>query len=360
MKHILHLLHYHRLLNAVVVVTVAIGLMFPIAVLSTVSMMLDNLELCAYDDPQNRIVVNCRSIYQKPEQLHERLMTDGVAGYGYIAYISVLRITDKGIQTLGVAGATPEYFELEGFELIEGRMITAEEYAKGAHVCLVRDGVGVSVGRMLSLMGEDYEVVGQINVPKMYGTAAVPYRCMEELSAGDGMQFRIAFCMKDREAVLRFPMSSLDFADSILELDSGDDINAPYIESIRLQIADMMKKGGVVIVTALISILFVLTGKVYEERYLIGLRISMGATGARIYLELLLENGILMVCALLLDLLLFPIVIRNARTVYGYPSMWMLACIAGALIVIVAAVTGIVYLRAARKTTPSDLLKGEA
>lgn len=360
MKYILHLLYHHRLLNAVVIVTIAIGLMFPIAVLSTISFMVDNLALCSYDDPQTRIVANCRSIYQQPRQIDEYLDIDGVTDYGFIAYTGVLCVTDKEVRTVGVAGATPGYFELEGIELEEGRLITEEEYEQGAHVCMLRDDCGVEVGECISLMGEAYEVVGQVNVPKMYGIIAVPYRCMEELAAGDSMQFRLSFHMKDKEAAMRFPVSCLDFTDSILDFEWGEEINAPYIESIRLQIADKMKKGGIVIFTALISILFVLTGKVCEERYLIGLRISMGATGVRIYLELLLENGILMACALLLDLLLFPIVIRNMRTVYGYPSMWMLVCIAGALIVIVAVVTGIVYLRAARKTTPSDLLKGEA
>lgn len=113
------------------------------------------------------------------------------------------------------------------------------------------------------------------------------------------------------------------------------------------------------ILAALFSITFVLTGKVCEERYLIGLRMSMGANGTRIYLELLIENSILTLCALLLDLLLFPIVISRARIVYGYPSAWMLACIIAALILIIATVSGIVYLRAARRTTPAALLKEE-
>ena len=110
---------------------------------------------------------------------------------------------------------------------------------------------------------------------------------------------------------------------------------------------------------ALVSIVFILTGKAFEERYLIGLRIAMGATGTRIYGELLMENGILTAFALLLDLMLFPIVIRHMRTVYGYPSAWMLAGIAGALFFIVAAVSGIVYLRAAGKKAPAALLKEE-
>ncbi|MCM1103688.1 MAG: ABC transporter permease [Clostridium sp.] len=360
MSHILHLLYHHRLLNAAVVITVAIGLMFPIAVLSTVSFMLDNLRLCSYDDPQNRIVADCRSVYQQPERLDEWLDTDQTAEYGYIAYTGVLRITDQGVETIGVAGTTERYLELEGFALEDGRMITKEEYEQGAHVCMLRDDCGVSVGEVISLMGEDYEVVGRINVPKMYGVAAVPYRCMEELAAGDRMQFRISFRMEGPEAAIRFPMSCLDFADEVLSFAWGEEINEPYVGSIRAQAADMLRKGGIVIFAALISILFILTGKVCEERYLIGLRIGMGATGMRIYWELLIENGILMACALLLDLLLFPIVIRNMRTVYGYPSPWMLACIAGVLLVITAVVSGVVYLRAVRRMSPAELLKGEA
>ncbi len=359
MRGLLHVLYHHRILNMVVVVTVAIGLMFPIAVLSTVSFMLDNLVLCRYEDPQNRIVADCRSVYFPPEQIEERVVTEGVAKCGYIAYTSVLWLTEHEVNTVGIAGVTPEYFELEGFELEKGRMITAEEYMQGAHVCLIRDEIGVSVGETVSLLGEEYEVVGQVNVPKMYGVAAVPYRCMEELAAGDSMQFRLSFRMRDRDSAIRFPMSSLDFADTVLDFAWGEEINAPYVESIQMQIADKMKKGSVVLVTALISIILILSGKVCEERYLIGLRISMGATGLRIYGELLAENGILTACALLLDLLLFPIVIRNMRTVYGYPSLWMLLCIVGALFLIVAAVSGIVYLQAAKGTTPASLLKEE-
>lgn len=359
MRGILHIWYHHRALNVVVIVTIAIGLMFPLAILSTASFMLDNLMLCRYEDPQNRIVADCRSVYQTPEKLDEWLDTDNVADYGYIAYKSVLWLTDKEVRTIGVAGVTPEYFELEGFELEKGRMITAEEYAQGAHVCLIRDDIGVTVGETVSLMGEEYEVVGQVNVPKMYGVIAVPYRCMEELAMGDAMQFRLSSRMKDKESALRFQMSSLGFSDSILNFARGEEINAPYIDSIRGQISDLLKKGSIVMAAALVSIVFILTGKAFEERYLIGLRIAMGATGRRIYGELFLENGILTVLALLLDLILFPIVIRHMRTVYGYPSAWMLAIIAGALLMIVAAVSGIIYLRAAGKKAPAVLLKEE-
>lgn len=359
MRGLLHVLYHHRVLNTVVVVTIAIGLMFPIAVLSTVSFMLDNLVLCQYEDPQNRVVVDCRSVYFPPEQIEEWVIKEGVAECGYIAYTSVLWLTDHEVDTLGTAGVTPEYFELEGFELEKGRMITAEEYEQGAHVCLLRADIGVAVGETISLMGEDYQVVGQVNVPKMYGVIALPYCCMEDLAAGDSMQYRISFRMKDQESAIRFPMSAFDFADSVLNFAWGDEINAPYRDSIREQITDKLKKGSIVMAAALISIVFILTGKACEERYLIGLRISMGATGGRIYGELLIENGILAFLALLLDLMLFPIVIRSMRTVYGYPSAWMLACIAAALLLIVVSVSGIVYLRSAKGMAPAELLKGE-
>lgn len=360
MKHILCSLYHHRLLNTIVVVTIAIGLMFPLAILSSISFMLDNVALCSYKDPQNRIVTNCMSAYQTPEQLDEWLVTDEVINYGYFAYrSSVLHVSEKGISLCGVSGITQNYLDLEGYRLESGRLITADEYKNGAHVCLAKFDSGTAVGDSFSLLGVDYEIVGLISMPKLYGTVAVPYRCMEELAAGSNMQFCFSFQMSSSEAANRFRFTSLDFADSIVNFGVGDEINAPYIASIQSHISEFLNLSSIVIFAAFFSILFILMGKVFEERYLIGLRISMGATGTKIYIDLLLENGILTLCALLLDLLFFPIVIRRSRIVYGYPSAWMLACIAAALIVIVAAVSGIVYIQNAKRTTPATLLKEE-
>lgn len=361
MKHILRSLYHHRFLNIIVIVTIAAGLMFPLTISATVSFMLDSLALCSYKDPQNHIVVNCWSVYQTPAQLDEWLIKDGVVSYGYLAYqgSGILHTQEKGISLEGVAGITQSYLDLEGCRLDAGRFFTEEEYAQGAHVCILRSTSEWKVGDSYSLMGVDYKIVGLINLPKMYGSVLVPYRCMEELSANNKMQFRFAFQMTDSEASSRFPASAFAFSDEILGFDVGDSINTLYIESIQNLITGYLKKSSIVVLAALFSILFVLTGKVCEERYLIGLRMSMGANGARIYLELLIENGILTLCALLLDLLLFPIVIHCATNVYGYPSAWMLGCITGALILIVAAVSGMVYLQTTKHATPAELLKKE-
>lgn len=246
MKHILCSLYHHRLLNAVVIVTIAIGLMFPLATSAAISFMLDNLALCSYEEPQNHIVVNCISTYQTPIQLDEWLLQDGVVNYGYLAYRSggILHAQEEGISLTSVTGITQSYMDLEGYRMEAGRTFTEEECAQGAHVCLMRPDSGLKVGDYYSLMGTDYEIVGLINLPKLYGSIVVPYRCMEELAAGNKMQFRISFEMVDAETAGRFPATAFVFADTILGFDVGDDINIPYIESIKNLITNHLKKAA--------------------------------------------------------------------------------------------------------------------
>ena len=356
----------HWLLNGIVIITIAIGLMFPIAILSTISYMIDNMHLCEYDDPENRVFVNCHGSYQDPGELHEKLAagTEGVAHYGYVTYEPMLTFTEERMYIRGVSGVTQSYLELEGYLVTEGRLINEQEYEQAARVCMLDEAENnntfhLKIGDTISLMGEDYKVVGFVSVPKRPGSIMVPYRCLPELLGENSTQFMFSFQMENETAVRYFSAGWMDFTDYSLEIQYGEEISKPYVQSIRQHITDKFKQSSVVALSALFSILFILYGKTMEEQCFIGLRLALGATGGRIYREMLAENLLLTGTALLLDLLLFPAVIRQVRTVYGYPSGWMLAWIIGGLVLITAAVTGAVYLRVTGKRAAIEMLKGE-
>lgn len=108
----------------------------------------------------------------------------------------------------------------------------------------------------------------------------------------------------------------------------------------------------------IISFIFIIAGKVSEEQYSIGVKMSLGASKGMIYIELFLQNLILILSAVLIDIICFPLV-KKLLPQLGFIIDWKV--ILGMIIIGLSTaflVTGIILETTMKKKQVYELLKG--
>ncbi|MBQ7954613.1 MAG: ABC transporter permease [Lachnospiraceae bacterium] len=324
-------LRSNRILNGIVVLTIAVGLLFPLAQGCIIENCFVNMNLCQYNEPEKMVVTSFHSSYLSPEQVQEMLlpMEEEIQKYGYISYSSASVVWENEMFSTGVSGCEGAYTELEGFRLLKGRRITEEEFSKGAKVCYLMEGSdiydgGATLGDRIHILGQEYEIVGIAAMLKMYGSVVIPYACVAETLGKNNFQYRFSVQGKvplDVQDIQRLMPSGVLF----IELGQGESVNMPYIDSLWSLILKRARIMLLVLGVSLISICAVLLGRVSGQRYQIGVKLSLGAKKKTILREIWGENTLLVLLALVVDAVVFAFVNFASDGVMQYPSFFLFA-----------------------------------
>ena len=226
--------------------------------------------------------------------------------------VLVARAGDNESDTVLVEGATPALFDIIGAEFSRGRPFTPLEDRAGAKVAVVGASLSAAlfgnaspIGRTLTLGGETYTVVGELqkrrggffgenrqdnvlNLPagtvrKRFG---VPDRVVFYVQARPGER---AACMRQTEGALRQLRRLSPGDDSDFNLSTADQIIATFDGiSARIGLAAFGLAGVSLLIDA-IGIANVMFISVTERTREIGLRVAVGARRKEVLLQFLLE-----------------------------------------------------------------------
>jgi hypothetical protein len=277
-------------------------------------------------------------------------------GYESLYFVNVDWNNQKRLS--GIAGYTEGYLKLESFRLREGRLITEDELAEGKSVCMLsaKSDHDIKVGDTVSFMGSSYEVVGVITAPKNYGGILIPYKAMEAFIGKNNIQYKLIVHTR-HEPEINVMSRRLSFAESIISVGTAEENSEPYYASIWALIQERIGIGLIVLLFAVISIIMIIVGKTIDDQYVLGVKMAVGASGTRVFLESFLQNSILMIIALAIDFLLFPIVKHYYTLIYSYPDLYIFLVMLVICLIIAFLVSLLGTAAVLRKKSVSALLK---
>ena len=121
---------YHKVINLIVVITLTIGMLYPLGMATIIREIVIDRDLCRYDDVENHMIVDCFDTLTPLEEYRDKLSWLEVKGleYGMITYYISTAYVGGGFRQVGFSSYTNEYLEQEGYRLVEGRLLTEEEH----------------------------------------------------------------------------------------------------------------------------------------------------------------------------------------------------------------------------------------
>jgi putative ABC transport system permease protein len=215
-----------------------------------------------------------------------------------------------------VEGASPTLFDIIGAEFARGRPFTALEDREGARVAVVGASLSRSlfgndspIGRTLTLAGETYAVVGELQqrrggflgenrqdnvlslpagtVRRRFGE---PERVVLYLRARPGLR---AECFREAEAILRLLRKLPPDAPNDFNLSTAEQIIATFDAiSARIGVA-AIGLAAVSLLIGAIGIANVMFISVTERTREIGLRLAVGAQRGQVLMQFLIEAAVL-------------------------------------------------------------------
>ncbi len=226
--------------------------------------------------------------------------------------VLLVRAGGNESDTALVEGVSPNLFDITGTEFARGRPFTALEDREAARVAVVGASLGRAlfggrspIGRTLTLAGETYTVVGELEkrrggffgenrqdnvlslpvttVRKRFGE---PERVVLYLRAEPG---RLEECFRQTEAILRLLRKLPPEADNDFNLSTADQIIATFDDlSARIGLA-AVALAAVSLFIGAIGIANVMFISVTERTREIGLRLAVGARRRQVLRQFLLE-----------------------------------------------------------------------
>lgn len=350
----------NKLLNLIVVLSITVAMMYPLIACTISAKILLDAKLSEYKDKDNTSVLEFFAPYMEQAEMNDNIkkLTEDIDVYGYQAVYTVSAQWKESRLLTTVGGYSPDYLTLEGNELQKGRLITKEELSGGKPVCMAvtHSRHDFKIGDEVSVMGNSYKIVGTLYMPKSYAGILIPYRSLENFIGKNNIQYKVLLHTKQKSDISEIK-GNLNFADLILSIGTARDNVKPYYDSIWSLIIERIGIGLIVLLFSIISMVMIIIGKTIDSQYTIGVKMSVGASATRIFIDTFLQNSILMISALLLDFLLFPIVKHYYNLLNSYPGIWvfvvmLILCLIIALVVSLLGVTVIL-----KNKSPSVLLK---
>lgn len=357
---------YQKTISFIIILSIAIGMIFPLAAFAMTNDLLQNIKASEYMDEEHTVIAEFFSPFEIKEKIDGKLkyVTRDIQQFGYLArYESVVTWKGKDM-ACSATGATLSYFDLENYTMVEGKLFDKEQEESGANVCILKkDGTlwkkGAKTGDSIEINGIKFKIIGEIRDPKLYGGIILPYNSLNRFLENNKKQIqykalflteKLADTDKISENIKKADMKLL----SVITALEGQSI---FLKSAKEVITKNIILGLFVLLFGAISFIFIIVGKVSEEQYSIGVKMSLGASKGMIYMELFFQNMILIIAAILIDIACFPIV-KKLMPQLGFVINWTV--ILGMIIIglfLAFVVTGVIFKKLIKNKEVYNLLK---
>lgn len=300
-----------KLLSGIIIASIAVGLVFPITVLSQMNHYDKFYRQSMYNDIGHTFFLDffCESL-EEPELTELLSVPDcNIKSVGFIATYSTTLVYNGESRISNIAGYNAEYLNVGKTKLLSGRYLTDEELQSGARVCLSKEservGEKIRVGDTLNIGGADFEVVGIVRDPQLYGGVMIPYNALLKLTDSKKFQY-MAYLMTDGEMKTDDIKTYFRLSEDIDELQmlTAEEFQADYFRRGDAIYKKQMIIGVVIALFSVISFALIIVGKVFNEQYIVGVKTAMGATKGQLFRDLVLQNFILIEIASVIAMIL--------------------------------------------------------
>lgn len=300
-----------KLLTLIIIVTVAVGFIIPSVFIAKTAYHIKTYKASLYTDIEKTALADITMKYKTKDEMST--VFGGIKDVDDIGYFTSkaksVSCGEKSFQAL-VLGVSEHFYKLRRPIIMDGRVITEQEIESGAKVCMAvayrtMSGYSPKVGDAINIGAEDYEVVGIIHDPTVYGSIIIPYTCFEKLINADvrpQLQYVIYLHSDSAEA-------AEVLANRVKGMQDINVINAGYAvvkdKEWRAEITKPMKStlmlSSVLMAFSMINFVIIFYGKFLEDRYRISLKLLLGESRRGIFAEILTQTFIFFQLAFIID-----------------------------------------------------------
>lgn len=305
-------LAHKKLLNILVILSIAVGFLFPVYAISGMNYLEKNYGTPPFKDIEHTVVAD---VIMKAEE--ENVMVENMLAWNkhitkagfFVNYETMEEY--KGKTFVGhAAGCNSDFLEVRSTKLIEGRFPTEEEMETGANVCLVASNSGrnYKVGTTVHVGGSDFEVIGIFRDVRLLAEIVMPYKALYPMIGKKELQSVAYLLTEGKPQTGKIGAKICSSLETVQYVRSAADSEVPMLERNKEIMIEKMKKSSIILIFSLVSFTLIIVGRILNEQYILGVKTAVGATRFQLFLDLLFQNFLL-------------IQIGAAITMFGYQCM---------------------------------------
>lgn len=359
-------IYCQKKISFIVILSIAVGMIFPFAAFAMANNIFQDIDISKYVDEEHTVVADFFTSFQEKEKMDDKLkdMAADIKQVGYFARYDAV-VTWKGQDMVcPAAGSTLSYLELEHHKIVDGKIFNKKQEEAGARVCLLKIGgtlwkKGAKVGDSIKINNIKYRIIGAIRDIKFYGGIIVPYNSLNIYLKNNKnhIQYKALF-LTDKKADTEELSAKIKQSDmKLIDVMSASEGQQMLLDSAKSSISKDIILGLFVLLFAICSFIFIIAGRVAQEQYSIGIKMAVGASKGMIFIDLLIQNMILILIAVSTDIVSFPLV-KIVMPQFGFiidAKIMTVMFITGVLLAFIA--TGTIFAKLIKKKQISELLK---
>lgn len=300
---------HKKLLNVFVILSVAVGFLFPVYSISYMNYVEKNYGTPPFQDLEHTVVAD---FFRKPEKenVTEETMlkwSNQINKAGFFARYETIAEYNGASFVYNVSGCNSDFLEISNTTLVSGRFPTKAEMETGARVCLATStsGHGYKIGTTVTIGGTDFEIIGIFRDIRLYSGLLIPYQALYPMLDEKPIQHK-AYLLTNVEPDIGMMENRVRSTTSqMLFVSSGADSEIPMLERYQELITKDFKNSFVILLFSLISFTLIIAGKMLNEQYLLGVKTAVGATKFQLFLDLLFRNFLLIQTGVAITLLAY-------------------------------------------------------
>lgn len=352
--------------NLIIIIALSIGLFMPMLFLAQGNYYLNYCSHSFYTEADGTAFIDGQRKYMPVDELNEKISKiEGVTDFAYYASCDVTVEKGKSSFISRMVGISEHYTELTGYTLIEGRIPTDEEIRNDENVCIVRrnsseytDGWIIKVGDEFKLNGKEYTVIGIILDPKAYGEFLIPYSALEKMvrpNAGLQYVMFLRTIPENVENVLNEAVST-KLVSNVLQKLSAAEHEAEWRNQLWIALKKVLLPELVLLALSVLNFILIMYGKFLETLYAWGVKMAVGEARLMIFIELFLQNLILILLAVMVPVIIVAKVLPELTlTDMLINEIWLLGVLV-LCIILSLIITSVLYFALIRKKIP-DMLR---
>lgn len=300
---------HKKLLNVFVILSVAVGFLFPVYSISYMNYVEKNYGTPPFQDLEHTVVADFLMKAEEESATEETMLkwNEQIKKAGFFARYETITEYNGDSFVNNVSGCNSDFFEVSNTTLVSGRFPTKEEMENGAKVCLATctSGHSYKVGTTVTIGGTDFEIIGIFRDIRLYSGLLIPYQALYPMLDEKSIQHK-AYLLTDAEPDISIIESKVrSVAEQTMFVSSGADSEVPMLERYQELITKDFKKSLVILLFSLISFTLIIAGRMLNEQYVLGVKAAVGATTFQLFSDLLFRNFLLIQTGVAITLLVY-------------------------------------------------------
>lgn len=292
-------------INVILIVSMALGLLFPIFCLGNINVFVQNIETMRIQGGADTIVLTLYGVDVAFQDVQRAIQNVGIksADFALIAYCNSTVDWNDERHSEVVYYTTENITDFEMFVPVAGESV----FSKNQNTCIIEkadlEQYGeLSIGDTVTVDGQAYKLAGVYSSVRNNGKIFLPLA--PQTSKGALQYSRIYFRNTQQSDLERLCTALETIGLKVRSVRNGEQDFQKLLSQCIQQSVLIFSAGAVSLLFAGLNIGLVLTGKILHNKRLIGIHMALGSSYSTELFSALVENLLCFAAAFILDLVL--------------------------------------------------------